>query len=216
VLQPLGQVCVGEGDFEQAVRYSEESITVARAVGNPRQLATALNGYAQLLRLQRDLIRAEAMYEEVVQILAGLGDRESVAIAQLNLAVVAMERGRFDAARALLGQALQAATSLGSQMVGQATLDMVAGLNAEAGQHSLAVQFFGAAEAQAERSGLRRDSADAAFLLPLIERARRAVGEAAAALQAEGAGWGYEDAIRRAAELLARPVSASDGSITPD
>jgi predicted ATPase/class 3 adenylate cyclase/Tfp pilus assembly protein PilF len=216
VLQPLGQVCVGEGDFEQAVRYSEESITVARAVGNPRQLATALNGYAQLLRLQRDLIRAEAMYEEVVQILAGLGDRESVAIAQLNLAVVAMERARFDAARALLGQALQAATSLGSQMVGQATLDMVAGLNADAGQHSLAVQFFGAAEAQAERSGLRRDSADAAFLVPLIERARRAVGEAAAALQAEGAGWGYEDAIRRAAELLARPVSASDGSVTPD
>jgi len=47
------------------------------------------------------------------------------------------------------------------------------------GRHEPALQMFGAAEAQAERSGLKRDSADSAFLLPLIEQSQRALGAAA-------------------------------------
>ena len=209
VLQPLGQACLGDGDVESAERYSAESITVARAVGNPRQIATALNGHAQLLRKQRDLSGAEALYAEVVQILNGLGDRESVAIGWLNLAVVAIERSNFEAARALLAQALQVATTLGSQQVGQSTLDELAGLCAAAARPEAAMQLFGAAESQAERSGLRRDSADAAFLLPLIERARNALGaEVASRLQAEGAAWSYAEAIQRASEVLSLTAAA--------
>ena len=210
VLQPLGQACLGEGDVVSAEGYSAESITVARAVGNPRQIATALNGHAQLLRKQRDLSGAEALYAEVVQILNGLGDRESVAIGWLNLAVVAIERSNFEAARALLAQALQVATSLGSQQVGQSTLDELAGLCAAAARPEAAMQLYGAAESQAERSGLRRDSADAAFLLPLIERARSALGaEVASRLQAEGAAWGYAEAIQRASEVLSLTAAAA-------
>jgi predicted ATPase/class 3 adenylate cyclase len=210
VLQPLGQACLGEGDIERARRYSAESIIVARAVGNPRQLASALNGHAQLLRQQGDLADAEALYAEGVEILQVLGDRESVAIGWLNLAVAAIERKRFDGARALLGQALQVATSLGSQLVGQSTLDVLAGLCAVTGAHEMAARLYGAAEAQAERSGLRRDSADAAFLLPLIEQSRRALGaEVSSCAQDEGAGWGYEEAIRRASELTSSPVAAA-------
>lgn len=202
VLQTLGQAYRGEGDVANAGRYSAESITVARAVGNPRQLASALNGHAQLLRQQGDLAGAESLYSEAVQILEGLGDHESVAIGRLNLAIVAIERGQTDAARALLDQALQVASVLGSQQLGQSTLDIVAGLCAADGRHEAALQMFGAAEAQAERSGLKRDSADNAFLLPLIEHAQRALGAAAADVLAEGKGLGYAEAVQRAGELL--------------
>ena len=63
-----------------------------------------------------------------MQILQTLGDQESEAIGRLNLAVVAIERRQTDAAHALLGQALQVATALGSQQLGQSTLDILAGL----------------------------------------------------------------------------------------
>ena len=202
VLQTLGQACRGEGDLTNAGRHSAESITVARAVGNPRQLASALNSHAQLLRQQGDLAGAESLYSEAVQILQTLGDQESEAIGRLNLAVVAIERRQTDTAHALLGQALQVATALGSQQLGQSTLDILAGLCAAEGRHDAALQMFGAAEAQAERSGLKRGSADSAFLLPLIERSQRALGEAAAGALAEGKGLGYADAVRRAAGLL--------------
>ena len=202
VLQPLGQAYRGEGDLANAGRYSEESITVARAVGNQRQLASALNSHAQLLRQQGDVSGAEALYAEAVQILEALGDHESVAIGRLNLAVVAIERGQTGAARALLAQALQVATTLGSLQVGQSTLDVLAGLCATEGRHDAALQMFGAAEAQAERSGLKRDSADAAFLLPLIEHSRGALGEAAGRVLSAGAEMGYAEAVQRAAVLL--------------
>ena len=110
VLQPLGQACLRRRRRGSAGRYSAESITAARAVGNPRQLASALNGHAQLLRQQRDLAGAESLYRKSCRSCDGLGDQESVAIGWLNLAVVAIERSRLDAARALLGQALQVAT----------------------------------------------------------------------------------------------------------
>jgi hypothetical protein len=101
-------------------------------------------------------------------------------------------------------------------MVGQATLDIVAGLNAASGRYDEAMQLFGAAEAQAERSGLRRDSADAAFLMPLIESARRALGSAAPAMQAEGSFWPYEEAIRRASEQLQPSGHMTGPAATPD
>ncbi|HQR57323.1 MAG TPA: tetratricopeptide repeat protein [Burkholderiaceae bacterium] len=202
VLQTLGLACRGDGDMPNAERFSAESITVARAVGNQRQLASALNSHAQLLRQQGDLGGAETLYSEAVRILETLGDHESVAIGRLNLAVVAIERRQTDRARALLGQALQVATTLGSQQLGQSTFDILAGQCAAEGRHDAALQMFGAAEAQAERSGLKRDSADAAFLLPLIEESRRALGESAERVLTEGRSLSYADAVRRAGELV--------------
>jgi predicted ATPase/class 3 adenylate cyclase len=203
VLLTLGLACRGDGDMATAAQYSAESITVARAVGNPRQLASALNSHAQLLRQQGDLAAAESLYAEAVQILDAMGDRESVALGRLNLAVVAIERGQTETARTLLAQALQVATALGSQQLGQSTLDVLAGLCAADGRHDAALRMFGAAEAQAERSGLKRDSADSAFLLPLIERSQSQLGDAAAAALTDGKAMSYADAVQRAAGLLA-------------
>jgi hypothetical protein len=48
-------------------------------------------------------------------------------------------------------------------------------------------RFFGAAEAQAAETGLRRDPADEAFLAPWVAKARKTLGPAAfAAAEAEG------------------------------
>jgi non-specific serine/threonine protein kinase len=203
VLQPLGQACLGEGDVERAGRYTAEAIEVARTVGNPRQLASALNGHAQWLRQQEELAGAECLYAEAVDIAHGLGDQESVAVGWLNLAAVAIERKKYNDARLLLRQALEVATTMGSHHVGQSALDVLAGLCSAVGEHQEAGRYFGMAEAQSGRSGLRRDGADAAFLLPLIEQSRAALGaEALARAQAEGARLNYEEAIRRATGQL--------------
>jgi predicted ATPase/class 3 adenylate cyclase len=200
VLQPLGSVCMGEGDVERAQAVFAEGIEVARSVGNPRQLASVLNSQAQLLRQQNDLTSAAALYGEVIGIVRELGDQESVAIGLLNLAIVAIEKGAHDDGQELLRQAIGIAIETGSQHLGQAALDVVAGLCAARADHRTALRFFGAAEAQAKRSGLRRDSADAAFLMPLIERSRNVLeARAAEVLEREGAGWTYDEALRQAA-----------------
>jgi len=128
-----------------------------------------------------------------------LYDRESVAIGLLNLAMVAIERQRVEEAKPLLREALADTVATRSQLAGQAVLDVMSGFCAADGRHEDCARYFGAAEAQAVRSGLRRDGTDAEFLMPRIEHCRRTLGaEAFARAQADGAQWGYEEALRRA------------------
>jgi len=62
-----------------------------------------------------------------------------------------------------------------------------------------AARFFGAAEAQAERAGLRRDVVDEAFVSPIVSRVSSALGAAAyAAAEAEGRALAYDEALRQA------------------
>ena len=214
VLQPLGYACMGEGDMACAQRHFGEGIEVARSVGNPRQLASALTYQAQLLRQRGQLDEAEQLYLEVVDCACTLGDQESVAIGQLSLAIVAIETRAPDRARLLLDQALRTTATTGSQLAGQAALDVMAGWCAAIGDGEAAARFYGASEMQAERSGLRRDSADAGFLMPRIERVRAELSAVSFEhARADGAGWTYEAAIQRASERLARAAEAA--GITP-
>jgi len=59
----------------------------------------------------------------------------------------------------------------------QSLLEVCAGLAATREDAVRAARFYGAAESQAGRTGLRRDPADEAFLVPLIRRARAALGD---------------------------------------
>jgi predicted ATPase/class 3 adenylate cyclase len=214
VLQPLGLACMSEGSTDRARECLAEAVEVARKVDNPRQLASALSCRAQLLRQQKELAEADRLSAEAIDIAQRLGDQESVAIGLLNRAMVAIEQGSARTALPALKQALQIGVDTGSHFVSQAALDVMAGAAAALGDAPAAARFFGATEAEAERSGLRRDSADAAFLLPLMLRARSTLGDQQyESARAGGAQWGHDEAVRRAlaqmAELERTPVGVT-------
>lgn len=176
-LQPLVYACRGGGDLKAAASHAHRALELARRVGNPRQTAAALTSLAQVLRLQDDLVPARAMYEEAVAIARELGDKESIAIGLLNLSLVALARAEGEQARPLLAEVVALTAETGSQMAGQAALDVTAATCALLGAPGTCARFSGAADAQAQRSALSRDAVDARVLLPLIESARRALGE---------------------------------------
>lgn len=203
VLQPLGLTLIGLGDLDGAGTVLQEGVALARLLQNPRQLAAALSTQGQLLRTVHDLAGADALYTEVIDISRQLGDQESMAIGLLSLAMIATAQQDHARAREALLQALQIAGSVGWQPAGQAALDTAAGHFASLGRDELAARCFGAAEAQAELSGLHRDSTDASFLLPLIETARQRIGAAAfAAAAAQGRQWTLPTAIAEARASL--------------
>ncbi len=207
-LQSLGYACQAVGDLVRARELFDEGIERAREVGDPRQLASALVCRGQLMRQQHEYDGAERLYREATDLARRLGDQESVAIGLLNLAMVAIERQTLSEARPLLREALLAALATRSQVVGQAALDVMAGYSAADGCDEDSARFFGAAEAQAQRSGLQRDSADAGFLLPRVAQCRSSMGaDRFASAEAEGAQWGYEVALKRAVDDLSRASS---------
>jgi hypothetical protein len=163
-----------------------------------------MNSLAQLHCLNGRLDAAEPLFGTVVSLARAAEDRESLAIGLINLAMVSIARGDGDPARTFLGEAFEVAAQMQSSRIGQSLLDAGAGLATARAEWVVAARFYGAAQAEAERTGLRRDPADEAFLAPLIARAQGALGSAdfAAAL-AEGRGLAPDEAVRRARDWLA-------------
>jgi hypothetical protein len=87
--------------------------------------------------------------------------------------------------------------------VGQSGLEVAAGLGAARKEWETAAGLFGAAEGQKVQSGLYRDPSDEAFLAPMMQRARDALGSTAfAAAEATGRAVGYDEAIAKARAWL--------------
>ncbi len=205
VLQPLGMVCVGQGDVSKARERLVEAVALAEQLGNRREIAGAVNALAQLHRMTGDPDAAQPLYERVLAIAREQGNREIVWIALLNLAMVEVARGSLQRANALLLDAYAIAEEIGSRAAGQCLLDVCAGLGVTRGEMEDGVRFFGAAEAQAEQTGLRRDPSDEAFVAPLMDRARKAVGSARfISMTIEGRAWSYEHAMTVARTWLDR------------
>src|SRR5262249_513414 len=128
ILQPLGIAAMGLGDRDAARAYFEEAVMLARAQGDRRELAAALNGLAQFHRAGDELALAEPLYGQVLALARELGDRESIGIALLNQAMVTIERGQSERARGLLKEALDIGVETGSRPVLQSVIEVSAGL----------------------------------------------------------------------------------------
>ena len=203
-LQPLAMACLGQNDAAAAERHLTEALALVRAGGNKHDLASALNAMAQVHRARNDLEGALPLYEQVVDLARATGDRESIAFGLLNLAMVRIARDPDDRIAPILSEALAIADENRSEPATQSVLEVMAGWAAARGDFRRAARLFGAVEALAEATGLRRDPADEAFLLPLIGRARAALGaKDFAALESAGRSLGRDDAIADVRDLAA-------------
>jgi len=199
---PLGGVALGQRRITEARAYLEEAIALGVGHGDARYLVAARNGLAQLHRVEGRPQLAEPLLREVLASARALGDHGSVAIALLNLAMVATERNDMEAARAMLLEAHAIARQLRSRPIAQSVLEVCAGLAACRRDFAHAARFYGAAEAHARNTGLRRDTADEAFLAPLITRAREALGPEFTAAQARGEELADAEALSEVARWL--------------
>ncbi len=177
VLQPLGMACLGQGDGHAARQHLEEAVELAQAGGDARQLLAAINSLAQLHRLQGQTEIAEPLYETALPLAQQLGDRDSVAVLLLNLAMVSMSRRPAQAIRSMLIEVLSISRELDSKPALQSALEVCAGLASLVGDHAGAARLYGMADALASKTGFSRDPADEAFLRPLVEQSRTALGE---------------------------------------
>jgi predicted ATPase/class 3 adenylate cyclase len=201
-LQPLGLACLGLGEVDAARAHLDEAIALARAQGDSRELLAALNAAAQLHRSQNELDEATPLYGQMLDLARGIGDRESIAIGLLNLAMATIA-GNGGGVPAMLQEVLEIVDETGSKPALQSVLEVSAGFAAARREWRHAAEAFGAAEAHAERTGLRRDPADEAFLSPLIANARRALGDAAFRdIERAARARGQEDTLARARAWL--------------
>jgi predicted ATPase/class 3 adenylate cyclase len=195
----LGAVSLAQENRSAARGHLEESLVLARELGDTLRLEQALTVLAELHRIEGDLDAAEPLYEEALALNRQQGAGSNIAVNLLNVAMVAIGRGSGDRARRILLEAVAIADKIGSKPAGRAALDVAAGLAALLVEWERAARLYGAAQAQLEETGIRRETADEAFLAPLIAKVREALGEAAFVVaEAGGRALSYEEAMAEA------------------
>ena len=200
----LALAALGQGDRGAARLHCTEALAIARELGNRREIAVASNALAQLDRLDGQFDAAEPLYRQVVELAHELADREFAAIGILGLAMVAICRSAADQASDLLRDVLVIADETGSKPAGKSALEVAAGLAALRNDWERSARFYGVAEAQTLRTGIRRDPADEAFLQPLLARTREAAGEPRfKAAEAAGRALHFDEAIAEVRAWLA-------------
>jgi predicted ATPase/DNA-binding winged helix-turn-helix (wHTH) protein len=176
-LARLGYAHLNSGDAKIARVYLEESYALGEALGPHVQFANvAVNSLAELERHEGNIDAARVLYERELRNVRARGDRLSTMIGLNNLSMVAVVQGEHARARTMLLESLSISDELGSRRGRLVVMEVCAGLAASLQQWPLTPRFDGAADIHTVQMGRRRDAPDAAFLAPLVERAKHAMG----------------------------------------
>jgi predicted ATPase/class 3 adenylate cyclase len=178
VLQPVGLTYLDRGDASSARAYLTEALDRAQARDDKRELAAAQSAMAQLCRCEGDLDGAERMSRSSLALVREVDDMQSIGVALVNLAMISILRARGADARAMLQEILTINAKIGGAALGQSTLEVAMGLAAGLGDYERAARLYGAVEACADASGLRRDAADEAYVSAIRTRTCDSLGEA--------------------------------------
>ena len=167
------------GDHEQARVYLEESLELARELGDRGMEGHMLNFLGEVARAEGDYRRAAALYEQGLLLSREVGNDMGAAVAKANLALIAIHEGDYGRATALLREALELVRAVRNPGdVGQC-LDALAGAAAARGHLARAATLQGAAEALLESAGARVQPRDRAEYEAHLRSAREAAGRAA-------------------------------------
>ncbi len=129
VLADAGQFCSFMGRYQEAQRYLEESLDIARAIENKGMVARVLQVLGMALLGQGDLPTARGYLEEGLVLADKQGDKREIAAASNALAQLHRVDGELDKAEPMFGRVLMLARELGDReviAVGLLNLAMVA------------------------------------------------------------------------------------------
>jgi len=128
--------------FDDGEQYVQESLAIARSIGDKRGIAWALNGIGVMNHWQGRHAEAIRNYEESLAIAREIGDQARVSGALNNLGLVRGELGQYDEARRYLEESLALSQQLGRRSGLTSALNNLGGLARAQGRHEEARKLF--------------------------------------------------------------------------
>ena len=182
-LDALAAVLIETGEAARARPVLEESLALARTLGNVNYVAATLNNLASLALAEQQYGRAQELATESLEVSSQLGVSYGSAIALYNIGAAQALQGAFVDALPNMRASLRLSDELGDDEGLVYCLEAIALLNAEGGEAAKAAELLGCAEARGEEIGVKR----AYFEQLMYERAVNAVRERVT--DEEYAGW---------------------------
>jgi predicted ATPase/DNA-binding SARP family transcriptional activator len=197
----LGSIAYDADMSETALQYHLPSIALWRELGNPFELANALNNLGVVLLEIGEYVAAKQAFEETREILQSLGYQRGVATAIHNLGETAQKMGEYVSARELLCESLRIRHHLGLPRGYPYSFELLAQVNESEERYEEAVQLLAAAESLRARIGAPLEQVAQKHVMAVLDRARTRLGDMAFELAwSKGATMTTERAITLALE----------------
>jgi DNA-binding CsgD family transcriptional regulator/tetratricopeptide (TPR) repeat protein len=180
-LNLLGYLAIYEDDdYAGGTALWEESLELAREIGDPNQVGIMLSNLGHPALLQRDFERARALSEETLAFAQELGSSgvELVPTASLNLGLALLGLGEHEQAATPLENALVMSQDMGRKPQVLETLEGMASLAVALGKDARAARLWGAAEAARGVTGIALSPGERGLHEPYLATARSRLGEA--------------------------------------
>jgi predicted ATPase/DNA-binding SARP family transcriptional activator/DNA-binding CsgD family transcriptional regulator len=173
-----GALVVYRGEYVRGVTLWEESLALARQVGDSHRVAQALTnlGYAALL--QGDYGRAAMLCEEALALAHEHGHAELQSEAQVNLGLAARNQGDLERANATFKEAIIVSRKAEKIPSVINALEGVAGLAGATGEDARAARLWGAAQRTREVTSIALPSLERELHTPYLAAAHSRLGEA--------------------------------------
>ncbi|MGY1617964.1 ATP-binding protein [Geodermatophilus sp. SYSU D00691] len=185
--------------YAAALRQVDESIALARRVGEGGLTAQVLTIRGELTRVHGDDDLARTAYEEALRLSAEVGDGILQSMLLANLGYLAEHRGDHEEARVLHRRGIHLCWSSGRRLVAAWLLAEVAGPEAALGRPERGALLVGAADAALRGLGNDRAPSDRPEYRRVVRTLRAALGDAAfERAAAEGAQLSLDEAVELA------------------
>lgn len=114
-LYGAGVLALRQGAYSDARALQEESLALARQLGDKRGVANALNTLANISLYKGDYDTARSLYSEALDLWQETGNRHGEAVSLGNLGIIMAEQGDHTTARAHMEDSLAIRRQLGDQ-----------------------------------------------------------------------------------------------------
>jgi predicted ATPase/DNA-binding SARP family transcriptional activator/DNA-binding CsgD family transcriptional regulator len=174
VLNLLGALAVNEeGDYTRGAALLEESLALARELGNTHRVVEALSNLGFTALLQRDYEGATALCEEALTLSNELGSvgRGITPEPLVNMGLAALGQGKYERADGSFKEALAIALKVGIKASVINTLEGMASLAGALEEDIRAARLWGAAEAAREVTGIALPPPERALHKPHLDAA---------------------------------------------
>ena len=158
----LGSACIGQASvYEKGLSVTEESLELFRELRHKPGIAQALNIIGELTRTNGYDERAEAVYEECLQLVQETGELRRESMILSNLGIIATKQNDIQRAHSLFIESFIKALKLGYDTHWIISLiSSLAGVIGAGGDLKKATHLFGASEALLEPIGAQLQPGD--------------------------------------------------------
>ena len=158
-LVEIGIVYYHQGNLAPANTHLEESVRLARRLGDRQRMALALHNLGNVAFDQGDYTTTRIRYEESLAIRREIGDRVGIAGTLNNLGILASYQGDYVATKALYEESLAIRREIGDQLGVSISLNNLGIVAKEQGEYDLAGALYQESLALKQMLGDRQGTA---------------------------------------------------------